>query len=84
MAVTGAEVIMTVMVTAHVVLLDLHLIMKDVCILLGALLIEVVGPEESVLAHLPTLLLLMRVQCETVVAIAPILTDQDKDLASYF
>jgi len=82
MAMTGAEVIMIVMVTAHVVLLDLHRIAKDVCILLGALLTEAVGPEEIVHAHLLTLLR-MRAQCEAVVAIAPILIDQDKDLASY-
>lgn len=82
MAVTGSEVIMIVMVTAHVVLLDLHLIARNVCILLGALLFEVVDPEEIVHAHLLTLLL-MRAQSETVEPIAPTLTDQDKDPASY-
>jgi len=70
------------MVTAHAVLLDLHPIVTDACILLGALLTEAVVPEESVHAHLPTLLL-TRAQCEAVVAIVPILIDQDKDLASY-
>lgn len=82
MAMKGAEVIMIVMVTAHAVLLDLHPIAMDVCILLGALLTEAVVPEESVHAHLPTLLL-TRAPCVAVVAIVPIQTDQDKELASY-